>query len=195
MDHDSDQERKPESTAHDGGGATQVTDLPKELLADVVKHLTTDNPFETAKNLTNFKLVSRSAREAVETAPVKTFHGRLKRLVESAGVLLDIAVRGFWDQEEIYIPASAPASAVAPTLKFLPVRAKSNFVLHILNLPHASEQALAIASIARRLGDLDHANKDRLVNRAIELFGQDGQEWVDRAGSANSDSSLSGFSA
>lgn len=44
---------------------------------------------------------------------------------------------------------------------------------HVLDLPEAFDQALAIASVARRLGDFDAANRNRLVGRAIETFRQD----------------------
>ncbi|KEA04493.1 hypothetical protein QOV31_005196 (plasmid) [Agrobacterium fabrum] len=44
---------------------------------------------------------------------------------------------------------------------------------HVLDLSEAFDQALAIASVARRLGDFDAANRNRLVGRAIEIFRQD----------------------
>ncbi|MER9908996.1 Ulp1 family isopeptidase [Mesorhizobium sp. M0052] len=43
-----------------------------------------DNTFGTAKNLTNFELMDRQARDAVKESPVGTFHQQIKRLGQSA---------------------------------------------------------------------------------------------------------------
>ncbi|QTG17269.1 virulence protein (plasmid) [Agrobacterium tumefaciens] len=67
-------------SARDGGGPTRITDLPTPLLTEVAKRLTTENPVETLENITNFKLMNRSAREATQTEPLEIFHGRLKQL-------------------------------------------------------------------------------------------------------------------
>lgn len=164
--------------------------LPSDVLAEVAKRLPTDDPVETAKNLKNFQLVSRSARDAVRRTPIQTFLGRLKRLFDAAEHLHDIAIparglpRLFEDtpqhEEEGFARAAQRTHAVGPTLKFQHGVRQSAFVSHILDVSPAHNQALTIAAMARHLGDLDDANKNRLVNRAIELFGQDGREWADR---------------
>ncbi|MCP3468640.1 hypothetical protein [Bradyrhizobium sp. CCGUVB23] len=173
----------------DSGGVRRVADLPNEVFGEVAKRLPTDDPLETVKNLTNLRLVSRSVQKEVEGASIKTFRRRLKQLVKCARVLHRIAIPSEGLPENAQLPQqhedefSAPshrAQSVGAILKFQSVESKSAFVNHILILSRAVDQAQTIASIATRLGDLDDGNKDRLVNRAIELFGQEGQDWVDQ---------------
>ncbi|WP_129468928.1 MULTISPECIES: hypothetical protein [Mesorhizobium] len=71
MDHDRSQADKPESSARDGGRPTRITDLPEPILTEVAKRLATENPVETLENITNFKLMNRSAREATKSEPLE----------------------------------------------------------------------------------------------------------------------------
>ncbi|OWK25963.1 hypothetical protein AJ87_49010 [Rhizobium yanglingense] len=87
-------------------------------MAEVAKRLPTDDPVETANNLTNFKLMGRSAREAVQTSAVGAFHARLNRLGMSAKALNSL------DLPE----ADDRAYAFAPTIKFQSPARKSAIV-------------------------------------------------------------------
>ncbi|MPR13287.1 hypothetical protein [Microvirga tunisiensis] len=187
MDRDRQQAREQDTLGHDGGGATGFTDLPSGALSEVAKRLTTDDPVETAKNLGNFKRVGRSARaalktspsagEAVETSPAGAFDARLERLGTSAEALYRAAIpdNGFPEANlEDHRLLAERFRAIGPILQFQSAARKTATVDHILNLPETDLQADAINSMAKHLSDLDHVNRTRLVERAIEIFKQDG---------------------
>ncbi|WP_152535980.1 hypothetical protein [Bradyrhizobium sp. Ai1a-2] len=185
MDRDRQQAGEPESSARDGGTATRINDLPREVMDEVAKGLTTDDPVETANNLTNFKLIDRSTRDALQTGPVGVFHARLNRLGTSAKALYDA------EKPDNGLPPAHPlddafhrADAIAPILKFQSATRKSATVDHILNVSHASSNPGAILALARHLGDLDHVNRRRLLDQAIDSFKQDHPSY-DSAGHRN----------
>ncbi|MCF1450536.1 virulence protein [Agrobacterium vitis] len=93
MNHDRSPTDRPESSARDSVGPTRITDLPEPLLTEVTKRLTTENPVETLENITNFKLMSRAARQASRTESLETFHGRLKQLSTFVRTLRNAALQ------------------------------------------------------------------------------------------------------
>lgn len=158
-----------------------TNDLPREMIAEVAMRLPTGDPVETARNITNIKLANRSTREAVETSPVGPFHKRVNRLGNAAKVLFRGAIpdSSFPEHldagpgDRVVYPSNRVQSA-GPIVKYQSVQAKTTMTNNILNLSTASDQAMVISSIARCLGDLDDANRTRLVGRAIEIFKQEG---------------------
>ncbi|WP_129468930.1 MULTISPECIES: hypothetical protein [Mesorhizobium] len=181
MDRDREQTREPEGTNH----------LPREMIAEVAMRLPTSDPVETARNITNIKLANRSTREAVETSPVGPFHKQVKRLGNVAKVLFRGAIPddSFPEHSDavpgdrVVYPSSRVHSA-GPILKYQSVQAKTTMVDNILNLSTAFGQAHAISSLGRHLGDLDDANRTRLVGRAIEIFKEEGPVDLDSRRSA-----------
>ncbi|MCR6727998.1 MULTISPECIES: hypothetical protein [Rhizobium/Agrobacterium group] len=189
MDGEKQQTGIPQDASAVGRDAERKTHFPPELHAEIATHLHSDNPVETANNLTNFQLAGRQVRDAVQASPVALFHARVNRLGASARALYKATIT---DDRLPEHPGADPADgpifpssrthSVGPILKFQSSGAKRTFVDHVLDLSEASDQALAIASVARHLGDFDAANRNRLVGRAIDIFRQD--ESVDTRRSA-----------
>ncbi|MCP3468672.1 hypothetical protein [Bradyrhizobium sp. CCGUVB23] len=178
MDHDREQASKPQSLV----GDTRLTDLPSGAIFEVAKGLTTDDPVETAKNLTSFKLISRSVLDAVQTGPVGAFQGRLNRLGTSGRALYDAADPHSAEPEpdhpiSLLWTAARKLDAIGPIFKFQSDRRKSATVDHILDLSRRGLNPDAIQSIAARLGDLDHVNRRRLIDQTIELFKENRPSW------------------
>ncbi|NTF72640.1 hypothetical protein [Rhizobium rhizogenes] len=165
-------------------GEETAVSLPNDLLVEVAKHLPTDDPVETASNLTSFKLASHSVRASVDASEVGTFQRGVNRLGASSKALYDYAVPGNGFAEYPNYPepdptgefalASQRISAIGPTLKFQSSARKTEIVNHILNMSDGGEQAEAIMSITSHLQGLGRADQGRLINRAIEYFTEDG---------------------
>ncbi|NTF91478.1 hypothetical protein G6L46_30385 [Agrobacterium rhizogenes] len=173
-------EREP-SVPH---GENTAASLPNDLLVEVAKHLSTDDPVETSNNLTSFKLASHSVLASVDSSEVGTFQQRVKRLGTSSKALYDSAVprNGFAEYPDFPEPdptgefalASQRIRAIGPVLKFQSPTRKTEIVNHILNASDGSQQGDALLSIAPWLHDLGKADQMRLINRAIEYFKEDG---------------------
>ncbi|MCZ7976396.1 hypothetical protein EXN32_11455 [Agrobacterium tumefaciens] len=168
-----------------GGDKTEsAATLPNDILVEVAKHLPTDDPVETAANLTSFKLASPSVRASVDQSDVGTFHRSVNRLGASSKALYDLAVprNGFAEYPNYPEPdpagefalASQRIRAIGPTLKFQSPARKTAIGNHILNMSEGGEQAEAIMSMTSHLSDLERADKRRLIDRAIEYFKVDG---------------------
>ncbi|MCP3468627.1 hypothetical protein [Bradyrhizobium sp. CCGUVB23] len=143
-------------------------------MVEVAKRLTTGDPIETVNNLTNFTLVSRSARDAAQAAPVRAFQARLNRLGAAAQALYGAARRDNRPQpgppdEEVRREATR-AHAYAPILKFQSAARKSATVDHIVHLSHAANNCAAIRAIVENIGDLDRLDRRRLIDQAIDIF-------------------------
>lgn len=161
---------------------TGFTDLPPGVMDEVARGLTTDDPAETANNLTSFKLISRLVRDAVQGGPVGAFHERLNRLGSSARALYSAAdPRGAWPEPDhprfLLWTASRRLDAVGPILKFQSAWQKSATVDHILDLSRTALESDPIHSIARYMDDLDHVNRRRLIDQTIELFKRNEPAW------------------
>ncbi|CCM79623.1 putative virulence protein VirF-like [Rhizobium mesoamericanum STM3625] len=171
MDRDRQRARTAGNSSRDGGGAERNSHFPNDLLAEVASRLPTHDTSETANNLANFELMSRSAREAVQASSVGTFHQRINRLGSSARALHDRALAQVApDQgapDRVFAQAVAPV--LAPTFKFQTPERKTDAVDRILNIEAPRNQAMALAKIGDHLGDLDSANRSRLINRAVQL--------------------------
>ncbi|MPR12944.1 hypothetical protein [Microvirga tunisiensis] len=143
------------------------------MLAEVAKHLPTASPVETAKNLTNFKLMSHSARQAVADDPaLTTFSTQLDRLGAAARALHSLDLPKASLEDRVW--------ATAPTLKFRTGAEQSAIVKRLLSASPALKRAHAIKGMADHLGDLDDRNRTRLLERLIKQFERykPGQETV-----------------
>ncbi|WP_314963915.1 hypothetical protein [Bradyrhizobium cosmicum] len=181
---DRDHPQTPEGADDDSRRAEGMGHLPVDLLAEVARRLLTDDPVETAKNLANFKLVSRSMRQAIDPPAFATFERRLGDVAELARIVKRWAIPpgGLSQFDNVQLTEeeaqgfsypSCRADVASPTVKFEGNARRSAFVDDILNLS-PREQAESLHSIARDLAGLDRVNTNRLVRRAIELFEQDG---------------------
>ncbi|RZN10899.1 hypothetical protein [Bradyrhizobium sp. Leo121] len=143
-------------------------------MADIARRVITDDPVETANQLTTIKLIGRSARDAVQTDPIGAFHKRLNRIGTVAHALYETAKPD--NGEPPAYPDDEPGNAarragsVAPILRFQSAGRKAATVDHILDLSRISNNAAPILAIAGHLGSLDHANRRRLLDQTIELF-------------------------
>lgn len=171
MERERQRRRIPGNSVRDGGGGERNTYIPGDLLAEVASRLPTHDTAETANNLANFELTSRSAREAVEASPVGPFHERINRLGSAARALHDRALAdvapGAGAADRVFAQAVAPV--IAPTFKFQTPERKTAAVDRILGIDPPRDQAMALSKVGDYLGDLDSGNRNRLVNRAVEL--------------------------
>ncbi|WP_085026256.1 virulence protein [Ensifer aridi] len=171
MDRDRQRARTAGNSSRDGGGAERNTHFPNDLWGEVASRLPTHDTAETANNLANFELTSRSTREAVQESPVGVFHERINRLGSSARALHDRALANVAPDQGLpdRVFAQAVAPVIAPTFKFQTPERKTAAVDRILNIEPQRTQALALSKIGDYLGDLDSANRDRLIDRAVDL--------------------------
>ncbi|WP_145963818.1 hypothetical protein [Bradyrhizobium algeriense] len=187
---DRDHPQTPEGADDDSRRAEGMGHLPVDPLAEVARRLLTDDPIETAKSLTNFKLVSRSMRQAIETPALATFERRLSDVAGLGRIVNHLAIPPGGLSQFDNVPLteeeaqgfsypSCRAKVASPTVKFEGNARRSAFVDDILNLS-PFQQAMSLHSIARDLAGLDRVNTNRLVRRAIELFEQDGNPPVVR---------------
>lgn len=171
MERERQRRRVEGNSVRDGGGAERNTHFPNDLVAEVASRLPTHDTAETANNLTNFELTSRSTREAVQASPVGQFHGRINQLGSAARALHDRALADVALDEgpadRVFAQAVAPV--IAPTFKFQTPERKTAAVDRILDIDPPRVQAMALSKVGDYLGDLDSGNRDRLVNRAVQL--------------------------
>ncbi|MBB4189042.1 hypothetical protein GGE07_005722 [Sinorhizobium terangae] len=171
MERERQRRRVDGNSVRDGGGAERTTHFPNDLVAEVASRLPTHDTAETAHNLANFELASRSTREAVQASPVGPFHERINRLGTAARALHDRALAGVAVDEGLPARtfAQAVAPVIAPTFKFQTPERKTAAVDRILDIDPPRHQAMALSKVGDYLGDLDSGNRNRLVNRAVEL--------------------------
>ncbi|MCZ7448245.1 hypothetical protein [Rhizobium rhizogenes] len=173
-----------------GSRGEQQTYFPPELFTEIAKHMPSDNPVETAKNLANIMRVSHGVKDAVQASPVGLFHERVKRLGNSAR-----AVHGALIPEDGLPEHLGPGTGVhsvlptgrtvnaGPLLKFQSSEAKTALVDHIVNMSSPRAQADVISTLAPHVGDLDAVQRTRLVDQTIQIFMEDGSshDWARRS--------------
>ncbi|MQW86671.1 hypothetical protein [Sinorhizobium saheli] len=176
MDRDSKRIRTGESSSRDGRRAevrTYLSDIPDGPLTNVAERLVTNNPRETGRNLGNLKTLLGEARHAVwrDSAGQETALGKYDRrnnqLGRAANSLYNgkLTERGH-NSDDISTYQAAAGGQIGD---FLPPEKQSDIVNRIINL-NPLNQAIAINLVATQLGKFDSENKNRLVNRAIELL-------------------------
>ncbi|TCU02852.1 hypothetical protein [Rhizobium sullae] len=172
MDLDSKRTRTAESSSLDGENAvpTHLSDLPVELVTNIAERLITADPRETARNLGLLKTVQ--APQAVWTADgqetdLGKFYRRNNQLGRSANDLhnANLAEAGH-GSDWVSTYQTAASGHIAD---FLPPETRTALVNRILDLDPIN-QAVAINLVATDLGKFDGEDKNRLVNRAIELL-------------------------
>ncbi|KAA3448006.1 hypothetical protein C7I87_23985 [Mesorhizobium sp. SARCC-RB16n] len=142
--------------------------MPTELLDKVVKGVASDDPVETANNLTNLRLASRSVRNEFDRSNARQFHTRLNRLGDSAERMFAAAI-----PPNNHVPVSQPFyeryCPVGPITKFQTAAAKTAAVDKVLGMDSALSQSLALSNIAGNIGDFSQADRERLLDRSIDL--------------------------
>ncbi|WEX79615.1 hypothetical protein PYH37_005987 (plasmid) [Sinorhizobium numidicum] len=176
MDRDSKRIRTAESSSRDGGRAearTYLSDLPDGPLTNVAERLVTTNPRETGRNLGNFKAVLGEAPQAAwrDSAGQETALGKFDRRNNQLGR----AANDLYNEKLAQVGHNSndistyQAAAGGHIGDFLSPEKQTDIVNRIINLDPVN-QAIAINLVATQLGKFESENKNRLVNRAIELL-------------------------
>ncbi|KAA3448007.1 hypothetical protein C7I87_23990 [Mesorhizobium sp. SARCC-RB16n] len=144
--------------------------MPTELLGELAKHLISDDPAATARNLTNFKATSRSVQHEFENGgAVGEFHTRLNRLGTSAQALYTAAMPAQDDLPDL-LKSRYLTRTAGPILTFQNATRKSAVADKILALTDQGAEARALSKIADNLGNFSQVDRTRLLDRSVELF-------------------------
>ncbi|WP_156938330.1 hypothetical protein [Mesorhizobium sp. WSM3626] len=159
---------RPESSTRGEGADTQFSDMPSGVLGDVGRSAATDDPVETSNNLYGLRSVSASVGGEFATSNAGQFHTRLNRLGDSAERMFTAAI-----PPNNHVPVSQPFHErycpVGPITKFQTATRKSAAVDKVLGMNSALGQSLALSNIAGHIGDFGQADRERLLDRSIEL--------------------------
>lgn len=147
--------------------------LPNEILTEVAKHLPGDDPVETARSATNFKLASQTARNAIEESKLGSFHRRVNRLGSLAKDVHEAILEGGVSQsymEEEPISAVEQIHAVGPTLGLQTASRKSGLVKGVLAIPNPLNRADPLEAMAQYIDKLDPDDQTRVVDEATRML-------------------------
>lgn len=147
--------------------------LPNEILTEVAKHMPSNDPVETARSATNFKLVSQTARNAIEESSLGSFHRRVNRLGSLAKDVHETILEGGVSQsymEEEPISAVEQIHAVGPTLGLQTASRKSELVNGVLAIPNPLNRADPLEAMAEYIDKLDPDDQTRVVDEATRML-------------------------
>ncbi|NSL21998.1 MULTISPECIES: hypothetical protein [Agrobacterium tumefaciens complex] len=153
--------------------------MSDDLISRIVDGMVTNDPVETARNISNLKLSNKSVKESVERSAGGRFHGQINRLGAASKALYDHAVptEGFSEHPEFrpalprdYALAGERIDAIGGTLKLQTPQRKSALVDHILNIAEPYDQGHALEYVAPHVGEFGSEDRRRLVEKMLEHF-------------------------
>ncbi|MCZ7448152.1 hypothetical protein [Rhizobium rhizogenes] len=159
--------------------------LDDDAIANIAHHIVTEDPVETSKNFTKFKLINKSVKQGFERSAYGQFHQHINRLGTASKALYDnaVPVEGFAEHPEYapalqrdYAMAAERIEAVGGTFKLQTRQRKSALVDRILNMSEGFDQAYALESIAPYVGDLSKEDRHRVVDKILLHFAKPFQE-------------------
>ncbi|SEP38047.1 hypothetical protein SAMN05216228_11531 [Rhizobium tibeticum] len=150
-----------------------------DLISRIVDGIVTNDPVETARNISNLKLSNKLVKESVDRSAGGRFHRQINRLGAASKALYEHAVptEGFSEYPEFlpalprdYALAGERIDAIGGSLKLQTAQRKSALVDHILNIAEPYDRGHALDYVAPHVGDFSSDDRRRLVEKMLEHF-------------------------